>query len=95
MHLPLLIINVTGFGSVPENGKNAFIHLLMELKNENQVFDEFPGLFDLAEDLMKTFDAADIGFVKHSEELMGQRIGNTSVCLTNCRYSDEEVTPCS
>lgn len=81
---------VAAHSSVPENGDNAFTHLLMGLKAE-KIEDEFSGLFKLVEDLSSTYDASDIGFVKHSEELMGQRIGNTSVCLTNCKYSEEEV----
>lgn len=85
------VTGIAAHSSIPENGKNAFTHLLKELENEMCGTDEFSGLFKLATKLNVTYDAADIGFVKHSHELMGQRIGNTSVCLTNCNYSDEEI----
>lgn len=84
------MIGVAVHSSIPETGKNALTHLLCQIREE--VGQEFPGLFNLAYNLKDECDAMCVGFKKHPEVLYGQRIGNTSICLTNCEYSENEIT---
>lgn len=75
--------------SIPHLGQNALVNLLYTLFFVDA---EFPGLFQLAEDLKDNHNASCIGFVKHPEIANGQNIGYTSVCMTNCKYMDETIS---
>ena len=85
------IIEVTGksaHSSIPHLGQNALVNLLYAMFYADS---EFAGLFKLADHLKDNHNARCIGFKDHPEIMEGQKVGYTSVCMTNCHYEEDKI----
>lgn len=86
-----IVIEVQGraaHSSIPQIGENALVNLLYSLYSPTR---EFMGLYKLAADLKDNHNARCIGFEDHPEIVNGQKVGFTSVCMTNCKYQENEI----
>lgn len=88
------MIGKPAHSSIPHTGDNALVGLLNYLRyfgEARHINCDFLGLFNLA-DRLKYNDARCIGFKEHPEIMEGQKVGYTSVCMTNCKYMGDKIS---